>query len=207
RHLSEDVSRVVIPDAARPFFRSLGTSRLVDNVVAPTGALTTRRDSVPIQSLSEAVADLTKRFGADPSKWQYGQPEYHYALIAHPLSAAVSAELRRKLDLGPLPRGGDANTVGATGNGGNQTAGASFRIIVDVGDWDRAVGTNTPGQSGNPDSPHYRDLFEMWANDRYFAVPYSRQKVEQAAERREKPQPQKNNKGTRRDPQPPLVER
>jgi len=75
--------------------------------------------------------------------------------------------------------------VGATGNGGNQTAGASFRIIVDVGDWDRAVGTNTPGQSGNPDSPHYRDLFEMWANDRYFAVPYSRQRVEQAAEKRE----------------------
>ena len=185
RHLSEDVSRVVIPEAARPFFRALGTSRLIDNVVAPSGMLAARRDSVLIQSLSEAVADLTKRFGADPSKWEYGQPGYHYALIAHPLSAAVNAELRRKLDVGPLPRGGDANTVGATGNGGNQTAGASFRIIVDVGDWDRAVGTNTPGQSGNPDSPHYRDLFEMWANDRYFAVPYSRQRVEQAAEQKQ----------------------
>ena len=79
---------------------------------------------------------------------------------------------------------GDANTVGATGNGGNQTAGASFRMIVDVGDWERAVGTNTPGQSGDPDSPHYRDLFALWADDRYFPVPYARARVESAAEKR-----------------------
>jgi penicillin amidase len=74
--------------------------------------------------------------------------------------------------------------VGATGNGGNQTAGASFRIVVDVGDWERTVGTNTPGQSGNPESPHYKDLFSMWANDRYFVVPFARSRVEAAAESR-----------------------
>jgi penicillin amidase len=96
----------------------------------------------------------------------------------------VNEDTRRKLDAGPAPRGGDATTVGATGNGGNQTSGASFRIIVDVGDWERAVGTNTPGQSGDPDSPHYRDLFPLWADDRYFPVPYSRARVEAAAEKR-----------------------
>jgi penicillin G amidase len=65
-----------------------------------------------------------------------------------------------------------------------KTSGASFRFIVDVGDWERSVGTNNPRQSGDPDSPHYRDLFSLWANDRYFPVPYSRQNVEAAAERR-----------------------
>ncbi|HEY9227828.1 MAG TPA: penicillin acylase family protein, partial [Gemmatimonadaceae bacterium] len=94
---------------------------------------------------------------------------------------AVSADLRQKLDVGPAPRGGDATTVGVTGNGGNQTAGASFRIIVDVGDWERAVGTNTPGQSGDPDNPRYRDLFPLWADDRYFPVPFARPRVEAAA--------------------------
>jgi penicillin amidase len=38
------------------------------------------------------------------------------------------------------------------------TVGASFRMIVDVGRWDRSLAINTPGQSGDPGSPHYRDL-------------------------------------------------
>jgi len=73
--------------------------------------------------------------------------------------------------------------VNATGNGDNQTSGASFRIIVDTGNWDRAVGLNTPGQSGDPDDSHYRDLFESWANDRFFPVVYSRDRVEAATDR------------------------
>jgi penicillin amidase len=95
----------------------------------------------------------------------------------------VSPEIRKQLDVGPAPRGGDANTVGATGNGGNQTSGASFRIVADVSDWERSVGTNTPGQSGDPASAHYRDLFEWWAVDRYFPVAFARKRVEGLAER------------------------
>jgi penicillin amidase len=99
------------------------------------------------------------------------------------MSGAVGEEVRRQLEVGPAPRGGDDNTVGLTGTG-NQRYGASFRIITDAADWDTAVGTNTPGQSGHPDSPHYRDLFEMWASDRYFPVAYSRQRVESVTESR-----------------------
>jgi penicillin amidase len=40
--------------------------------------------------------------------------------------------------------------------------------VADTGDWDRSVASNSPGQSGDPRSPHYRDLFDDWANDRYF---------------------------------------
>jgi penicillin G amidase len=98
------------------------------------------------------------------------------------MTAALDAATRSKLDVGPAARGGDANTVGATGGGENQTAGASFRMIVDLADWERMVGINTPGQSGDPDSPHYRDLFPLWANDTYFGVPYSRGRVARAAE-------------------------
>jgi penicillin amidase len=112
------------------------------------------------------------------SQWQYGQEKYHHVVITHPLSAAVSTELRANLDVGPLPRGGYAVTVNATGNGNSQTAGASFRIIADTENWDNSVGTNTPGQSGDPDSSHYRDLFQMWATGKYFPVFFSRAKIE-----------------------------
>jgi penicillin amidase len=100
------------------------------------------------------------------------------------MSAALSPELRSRFEVGPWPRGGDGNTPGATGAGENQTAGASFRYVVEAGDWDASVGTNTPGQSGNVDSPHYRDLFELWKNDRYFPVKYSRPSVEGVTEAR-----------------------
>ena len=76
-------------------------------------------------------------------------------------------------------RGGYGSTVNQTGNGDNQRSGASFRIIVDTGDWDRAVGMNTPGQSGNTSSPFYRNLFELWANDEFHPVFYSRDRVEE----------------------------
>ena len=43
------------------------------------------------------------------------------------------------------------------------TSGASYRQILDVADWDRSVVTNAPGESGDPQSKHYRDLLEDWA--------------------------------------------
>ena len=51
-------------------------------------------------------------------------------------------------------------------------------MIANTGDWDAAVGTNGPGQSGNLESPFHRNLFESWANDQHFPVYYSRWKVD-----------------------------
>jgi hypothetical protein len=46
------------------------------------------------------------------------------------------------------------------------------------------LAVNTPGQSGNPNSPHYRDLSELWANQEYFPLLYSRGAVERNTESR-----------------------
>ncbi|MEV5978501.1 penicillin acylase family protein [Streptomyces sp. NPDC052114] len=37
---------------------------------------------------------------------------------------------------------------------------------------------NSPGQSGDPRSPHYADLFEDWAADGAFPLLYSRERIE-----------------------------
>ena len=62
----------------------------------------------------------------------------------------------------------------ATGGGDNQNSGGSLKIIADLDDWDHSVALNNPGQSGDPASPHYRDLFELWARGKYFPIFYSR---------------------------------
>lgn len=185
--LADSVGALAIPTQARSLIGGVEMSRMIQWLSTPDARFgsnpAARRDSIVLGSLEAAVAELTRRFGPEMSAWRWGQTQYHYVLIQHPLSAAVNDSMRRQLDVGPAPRGGDGLTVGATGSG-NQRSGASFRIIVDTGDWDAALGTNTPGQSGDPSSPHYRDLFALWATDRYFQVPYSRQRIEKVTESR-----------------------
>jgi penicillin amidase len=55
-------------------------------------------------------------------------------------------------------------------------------MIADTENWDNSVGINTPGQAGNPEDPHYRDLFELWGRGKYFTLAYTRQKVQAVQE-------------------------
>jgi penicillin G amidase len=71
------------------------------------------------------------------------------------MSAAVNDTLRASLEVGPAPRHGYSYTVSNTAYGDNQTSGGSFRMIVDTENFDRTLASNTPGQSGDPDSPFY----------------------------------------------------
>ncbi|MBC7894492.1 MAG: penicillin acylase family protein [Cytophagaceae bacterium] len=130
-------------------------------------------DSLLLLALDDATADLTTRFGSDRAKWRWGA--IHVAAFRHPLSS--------KYDLPAVSRGGDGNTVYATGGANfRQTSGASFREVIDLADFDQSVATNVPGQSGDPRSPHYSDLLQLWGEDRYFPLVFSRARVEQETE-------------------------
>lgn len=180
RQLSARTGAVIAPPGPRAMLGTPSATRVIQWLTAPGGEFgehpVAGRDSLLLASLRAAVGELTSRYGADTTGWRWGR--YHQAMLRHPMSAALDAGQRRRFDVGPWPRGGDAYTPGATGGGENQTSGASFRLIVEAGDWDGALGTNNPGQSGDVDSPHYRDLFELWKDDRFFPVKYSRPAVE-----------------------------
>jgi penicillin amidase len=61
------------------------------------------------------------------------------------------------------------------------TNGASVRMVMDVGEWDNSRVINTPGQSGDPSSAHYNDLFPLWAEGKYVPMLWTRSAVEGAA--------------------------
>lgn len=132
------------------------------------------RDRLIGESLKTAVKFLTEKGGEDFSRWEYGQ--FHYAEITHPLSHLLSADRRLSVNIPPLPRGGASNTLNAN-HGNRQRSGASFRMVVDTGDWDSARATNGPGQSADPRSRHYADLFEPWNKGEYFPLFFSKKKV------------------------------
>ena len=130
-------------------------------------------------SLATAVEDARSVLGSDHRAWRYG--DLHQAELLHPLVELAPAQLAEKLRIEPMPRGGSGETVGNTSYSVadfRQVAGASFRMVVDVGNWDRSVAMSSPGQSGDPRSPHYQDLFGPWARDESFPLLYSRKAIE-----------------------------
>lgn len=186
RLLANTRERILPPELRTTGGNLVTTKRLIDWLIAPDGRFgehpTRARDALVAASLDEAVAELVKRFGPGMQGWTYGQVRFHHALVRHPLSTVVNAATRARLNVGPLPRGGDGSTISATGNADNQTSGGSFKMIADTEDWDNSIGVNTPGQAGNPDDPHYRDLFDLWARGKYFTLAYTRSKVESVKE-------------------------
>ncbi len=183
--LQANVRALLVPKEALPFIGIPELNRIVSWLQAPDGRFgpdpIAGRNTVLEKSLDEAVAELTKQLSPDMDKWKLGA--YHHALVLHPMSAALKPDLRAKFNVGDLPRSGDSYTVDATGGSENQQAGGSFKIIVDTENWDNSVGLNNPGQSGDVNDPHYRDLYQLWARGKYFPIFYSRSKVESVAEK------------------------
>jgi len=138
----------------------------VDSVLRAGG----RGDTLAVAALDSAVAIITRRLGPNGTSKRWG--DLHVAELKHPVSPAF--------DLPPLARGGDANTVMATGGANyRQTAGASYREIIDLADFDNSVAINVPGQSAQPESEHYADLLPLWGAGDYFPLAFTRKKVEE----------------------------
>jgi len=117
-------------------------------------------------ALRKAIDKLTADFGPDWTAWRYGR--VHTQAYPHPILTAF--------DLPTVERRGGNGAVGADG--------ATFREIIDVSNWDNSVTVNTPGQSGQPESPFYGNLLPIWADDQYFPMAFSRALVDQKAAHR-----------------------
>ena len=161
----EDLS----PDTVIAVLRNPGKDLFGEN---PVGA----RDTLLVDAIQAARKELIQRLGPERSQWSWGN--LHSIHFRHPLDQQPGAG--DLFDLRPLPRPGDEYTVNAArfDESWAQVEGASYREILDTSDWDQSVAINTPGQSGQPSSPHYADLMPLWEAGRYFPLNYSRKSVE-----------------------------
>ena len=141
------------------------------------------RDAMLLSTLSAGFADCENRLGADPAAWRWG--DLHRALFEHATSRIKTKDATGNLDdwnVGPLPLGGSRSTpmhAGYRMGDFGVNAGASVRLVMDVGDWDNSVCINAPGQSGDPRSPHYGDLADPWSKGEYVPLFYSDARVTQ----------------------------
>ncbi len=143
------------------------------------------RDALLAETLERAWRDTVALLGAAPERWAWGR--LHHGYFAHPLSALLDEDGRRYFDVGPAPKGGSGLTVNNNGYRAEDFRvmhGVTWRMLLDVGNWDACLTINAPGQSGDPADRHYRDLFSLWAREEYVPMTYTRPAVEAAAERR-----------------------
>jgi penicillin amidase len=149
------------------------------------GNATEQRDRMLLASLGAAYLEMEKVQGADWSLWKWGK--LHFNLSEHPLSSSLDEQTGAKINVGPIPKHGGRYTVNASGyrtSDFRQIVGPSARLVIDVGNWDNSRAVNHPGQSGDPDSPHYADLAPLWRAGHYFPLLYSRGAVENASEKK-----------------------
>jgi penicillin amidase len=129
-------------------------------------------------SLGAVVARLRAERGTSARRWRWG--DVRPLRLLHPVGARKP--LDRIFNLGPIPWGGDTNTVAQAevpplDPFANPGFIASLRFNVEAGDWDHARFILPGGQSGNPLSPHYGDQFPLWRTGGHITMPHSPEAV------------------------------
>lgn len=107
-------------------------------------------------------------------------------LVHQPLGTVRG--VRRLFNAGRIVVGGNTDTVLATSAHpahphAAQLFAPSWRQVMDLSDWEKSTGLHYPGQSGQPGSPHYRDLVRSWRVNEPFPLAWSDAVVRRSTKR------------------------
>jgi penicillin amidase len=138
--------------------------------------------TVAAQALSASVERLEREHGSDPAGWGWGR--LRTLTLRHPMGD--SPMLADAFNIGPVPFPGDCTTPLQAASGplapfANPGFLPNMRGVVDLADPDAGRWSLAGGQSGNPRSPHYRDLFEIWLRGDGVPIPFTPDAVAAAA--------------------------
>lgn len=107
-------------------------------------------DDILVQSFYTTISELTKEFGAQSNKWNWG----NYNRTDLPHIAFIPG-----FNSGFIPTDGFTGSI----NSINENHGPSFRMVVEMDGWNTKALINFPGgQSGNPASPLYTNRMGNW---------------------------------------------
>lgn len=140
------------------------------------------RNDVLARSLDAALTECRERLGSDRHNWRWGS--LHKVHFVHATSNIAEDSGN---DLSPIEMAGsDSSPMNASYRTSDfgVTVGASIRVVIDVGEWDKSICINSPGQSGNPRSPHYGDMAAGWARGEFVPLLYSKERVDEATKYR-----------------------
>jgi len=141
-----------------------------DNTETPNIVETCR--DIANSSFNSAIEELEGLHGKDWQSWRWG--DVHTLTQTHrPMSQIpfVGQYFELKDDVN-----GGRFTINVAGAGTNpnslhiSTYGPSYRGIFDLSNLENSLYIQPTGQSGNPFSEHFGDLFPLWRNNKYFTI-------------------------------------
>lgn len=168
------VRDALVPAARRDLVPTIDWLVVEDVLTHPTrwlgGDGVARRDALLRDTLTAAYrAALDERGPMSAATWGY---RGNAVSMDHPLG-----KVDPRLNVGPFAIPGSRTTPIASGR-------ASYKEVIDVGNWDASWTINTPGQSGDPADPHYRDLAPIWARGGYVPMLFSPAAIAKHTEQR-----------------------
>jgi penicillin amidase len=133
--------------------------------------------------LAEVVRKLRREVGPAPAYWAWGH--LRQLRLEHPLFGK-HRRLAAAFNLGPVPCGGDCNTVNQAGARPADPTDfthnmCNMRAVFDLADLDASRFVLCGGQSGNPWSPHHGDQFPLWQAGESIAIAWEQADVIRAA--------------------------
>ncbi|HKC64359.1 MAG TPA: penicillin acylase family protein, partial [Pyrinomonadaceae bacterium] len=124
------------------------------------------------QCLEDARQELAKSYGADESKWTWGQE----SLVRFPHPLAGAPLIGQQFAIPPFAQSGSVGALPTVNRGSS----VSMRFIADLSNWDNTLQGIALGVSGIPSSPHWKDQLEDWRNVSPRAFPFSKAAVSSA---------------------------
>jgi penicillin amidase len=133
--------------------------------------------------LGGIVRRLRREVGPSPPFWAWGH--LRKLRLDHPLFGK-HRWLGPAFNLGPVPCGGDQNTISQAGarplHPDDFTHNmANLRTVFDLADLGKSRFVLCGGQSGNPCSPHHADQLPLWQAGESIPIPWSQDDVIRAA--------------------------
>jgi penicillin amidase len=186
--LQRDLRAVLVPKQATDLITTLHPHVVIAALQSPDARFgadpIAARDALMLRALTDAARQLQAR--AQPGQPAPTWGALHDVTLAHSLAERFPAATRAAAGVSGHGSSGDGATVfarwWASLSNTHVSGGASFRAVVDVGNWEAARAVMGPGQSGNPDDPHYRDLYALWLDNGHFPLTFDPEAAAAASE-------------------------
>jgi penicillin G amidase len=174
-------TNVVLPHGTMALRRLDHATRLL--VAQPAGFFPQGWAEEIVDAIATAMKMLRDVAGKNETRWAWGR--VRPVFLVHAFGS--KPPLGRIWNRGPIAWGGDATTIpqGSVAFDaplGNAIGIPNLRAIMDVGNWEASRWVLAGGQSGNPLSPHYDDMIDLWLRGDSVTIAWSPESVRQRAE-------------------------
>jgi penicillin amidase len=136
------------------------------------------RDAILLRALTGSMSDMKTVMGDNMAEWQWGKA--HRIMPPHPFGSQPLIGGPFSLSAQGMP--GDFSTVAVSGfvlfdPNFVVDLHQSYRMIIDAGDWSNSRALYTTGQSGQPFSRHWGDMYEKWVRFEYNPLLYAQDRI------------------------------